>query len=741
MDTSAFLSHVALQLQADFDANKRVMSFSEYLSLFQEFPRQQTRNAARYVFDCLQHYGTSQVSTTNGSMTRWTLFDAPWDDGRDRVVGQEGVQMALVRAVENLVRQRRVNKLILLHGPNGSAKSSILGCLARGIEAYSRLDIGAMYRFNWVFPSLKVSRKLGFGGQPDGDPLDTFAYLDDEKIDAQISGELSDHPLLLLPVKFRHELIHTALEAAGSSVDDALVSQALLEGELSPRNQVVAEKLFASYKGDLNKLLRHVQVERFFVSRRFRRAAVTVEPQTHVDAGVRQLTGDRSLSSLPAVLQSATLYEAFGDLVDANRGILEFNDLFKRPPETYKYLLATSEKSTVTLPNQILHLDVLMVASSNETYLEAYKAQSPDWPSLKGRLDLVRVPYLLDYTTEQLIYDDQVSRESLSKAVAPHATYVAALWAVLTRLRKPQTDLYPKELRGTIASLTPMQKAELYATGRAPHGLALEKVRALRSLLPDLWTESRADGYEGKVGASPREIKTVILNAAQRTDYAVVTPMAILDEITDLCGQTTVHPFLQMEPEGSYLKPLKFVSDVRERWLDIAIDELTQAVGLVTRDQYDLLFQRYLRHVSHQQRGEKLENPITGQFESADEVFMAEMEAHFSIGDDAAGFRQTLLGRIGAASQNGPVRGDDYRDLFPDLFDKLEGSYYEAQRPTVRKTASDALTWLAGDDDQISEADRKRVRATLKHLEDEFGYCVESAKEMISLLLSERLSD
>ena len=217
--------------------------------------------------------------------------------------------------------------------------------------------------------------------------------------------------------------------------------------------------------------------------------------------------------------------------------------------------------------------------------------------------------------------------------------------------------------------------------------------------------------------------------------------MAILDEITELCGQTTVYPFLQLEPEGAYLKPLEFVSDVRERWLDIAIDELTQAVGLVTRDQYDLLFQRYLRHVSHQQRGEKLENPITGQFESADEAFMVEMEAHFSIGDDAAGFRQTLLGRIGAASQNGPVLGDDYRDLFPDLFDKLEGSYYEAQRPAVRKTASDALTSLAGDEGHLSEADIKRVRTTLKHLEDEFGYCVESAKEMISLLLSERLSD
>jgi len=382
-----------------------------------------------------------------------------------------------------------------------------------------------------------------------------------------------------------------------------------------------------------------------------------------------------------------------------------------------------------------------MVASSNESYLEAYKAQSPDWPSFKGRVELVRVPYLRDYRREQSIYDDQVKRESLPKRVAPHTTFVAALWAVLTRLRKPLIETYPKEMRGTVAALTPLQKADLYSTGRAPLGLPLEKARALRVLLPELWSEIRPDGYEGKVGASPREMKMVILNAAQRPEYPVVSPLAVLEEIRELCTQTTVHPFLQKDSEGAYLKPLEFIDQVRERWLDIALDELTQAIGLVTRDQYDALFQRYLQHVSHQQRGEKLENPVTGQFEDADEAFMADMEGHFDVDGDAAGFRRSLLGRIGAASQSGPIVREDYRGLFPDLFDTLEGSYYEAQKPTVRKTALDALTVLAGDTAKVSQTDIRRVRVMLDELERTFDYCDASAKELISILVSERLSD
>ena len=52
-----------------------------------------------------------------------------------------------------------------------------------------------------------------------------------------------------------------------------------------------------------------MQVERFFVSRRYRQAAVTVEPQLAVDARSRQLTMDRSLAALPPALQSLSLYE------------------------------------------------------------------------------------------------------------------------------------------------------------------------------------------------------------------------------------------------------------------------------------------------------------------------------------------------------------------------------------------------------------------------------------------------
>src|SRR5437868_6265134 len=70
------------------------------------------------------------------------------------------------RILCNFGREGRPNKLILLHGPNGSSKSTIALCLMRALEHYSTLDAGALYRFHWVFPSAKtIKSKIGFGGE------------------------------------------------------------------------------------------------------------------------------------------------------------------------------------------------------------------------------------------------------------------------------------------------------------------------------------------------------------------------------------------------------------------------------------------------------------------------------------------------------------------------------------------------------------------------------------------------
>ena len=69
---------------------------------------------------------------------------------------------------------------------------------------------------------------------------------------------------------------------------------------------------------------------------------------------------------------------------------------------------------------------------------------------------------------EQRIYDSQIASQ-VQKHVAPHATRMAAMFAVLTRMRRPTTDRYQKPLQELVTELTAIEKLDLYASGHAAH--------------------------------------------------------------------------------------------------------------------------------------------------------------------------------------------------------------------------------------------------------------------------------
>ncbi|MBM4364192.1 MAG: serine protein kinase PrkA, partial [Deltaproteobacteria bacterium] len=357
-DIAARLSEIGREVQAAFRADRRILSFAEYVELVARDPLRHTRDAARYVRDAFDHYGRETRRLPTGDSTRFRLFDlpflAPEAAERHRLVGQERVQEELHRALGNFVRDGRANRLLLLHGPNGSAKSTVAACIALALEHYSTLEEGALYRFHWVFPTRRSVRgSIGFSERTGAalPPGESYAHLPDEELDARLFVEVRDHPLHLLPTGARRALLDGFFAERGA---EGRASDWVLRGELSHKNRQILDALLASSDGSLDEVLRHVQVERYYVSKRYRTGAATVGPQLSVDAAERQLTADRNLGSLPPSLQSVTLFEAFGELVDASGGLLEFSDLLKRPLDAWKYLQLTVEAGEVPLRSQVL---------------------------------------------------------------------------------------------------------------------------------------------------------------------------------------------------------------------------------------------------------------------------------------------------------------------------------------------------------------------------------------------------
>jgi len=745
------IQRVAQGVERRFQASRRVLSFAEYLDLFATNPVRYARDASRYLRDVFDHYGSTRVTYPWGDSTRFNLFDLPWETHHKKaaapgaLIGQEQVQEEIYRALANFASEGRPSRLVLLHGPNGSAKSTIVGCLMRALENYSTLDDGALYRFNWIFPSSKTVRgALGFGqgGVAAAAPVTTYAHLAEDQIDAKLLVEVRDHPLFLFPVEERRALLEKMFKGAKEPPSDWI-----LRGQLSYKSQQVFEALLSTYDGSYTDLLRHVQVERYFISQRYRVGAVTIGPQMSVDAGERQITADRSLSALPASLQAITLYEAKGELIDAAGGLLEFSDLLKRPLDAFKYLQLSVETGEVALTQQNVQLNCVMMGSANELHLDAFR-EHPEFASFRGRIELVKMPYLRSYAQEQAIYDLHVVPQvtqigAVRRHVAPHATRVAALFAVLTRMRKPNPDRFARTLGSVVSQLTALEKLDLYAAGTVPERFDTDQQKTLHAHIKDVYTESDPYPiYEGRIGASPREMRVVLLDAAQSTKYTCLSPLAVLEEIEHLCERVNEFEWLQQEiVGGGYHDVKQFIEAIHGRLLDSWENEFHQASGLVEDNRYAELFDRYVQHVSVWTKRERIRNRVTGEYEEPDEKMMREVERLLESKGEADDARKQMISGIAAWALDHPNDRVEPSIVFPQYLKKLRDAIFAGSRPQVAERTRDIVRLTREDGSGLDMNQKKAAEETLERLITRFSYCKNCAADAASALLRRRFHD
>jgi predicted Ser/Thr protein kinase len=408
--------------------------------------------------------------------------------------------------------------------------------------------------------------------------------------------------------------------------------------------------------------------------------------------------------------------------------------------EAWKYLLVATEQAQASLEMVNLFLDALMLASSNELHLTAFK-EYPDWQSFKGRFELVTVPYLLRFSDELSIYQHQIPPALRDFHVAPHALEVAARFAVLTRLEPPRTEHYPEEVRPLAEGLVPMEKLELYDSGRVPERLSQKERRELRRITGDIYDEYAGDvEYEGRFGASVREIRTVLMNAAQDPRFDHLSPIAVLDELRALVREKSSYEFLRRESVRGYRDAGAFVDLVEAHYIELLDEEVRTAMGLVAADSHFQLFERYVKHISAWTKKEKLPDPVTGKLVEPDKDLMGQVEkVLLAEGEDKDDFRRSLISQIGAFRLENPDQEVDYQLLFGPYLRRLKDDYYSQRRKMVEHLERALLKVLDGDTKGIEPKDLQQVEVLRKNLSD-IGYNDSSVRQAIGFLLRRRSS-
>ena len=706
----------------EFKANQQILGLDEFLKILESKPETHLRGSAQYAADMLKHFGK------NGEAYR--IFDS-------RVIGLESVQHQVEQILSAFAKMGANNRLILLHGPNGSAKSTLVSAFMDGMSEYSKVPEGALYTFSWIFPIDRVTRgSLGFRGDQEkkSTQLSSYAYLGEDDIACIIPSELRDHPILLIPEHLRARYLKKY---------EFTIADRLRLG-LSHRDHLIFQALLNSYQGEYSEVIKHIRVERFYLSRVYRAGLISIEPQMHVDAQYQQLTLNRSLSQLPASLMGLNLFSVSGDLAEANRGMIDFNDLLKRPIDAYKYLLTACETSKVTVGQSILHLDTIFFGSSNELQLDAFK-EYPDFSSFKGRIELVKVPYLLKLSQETQVYEPMLKAIAGEKPTTPHTAWALAFWSVLTRLKKPHRERYPSEIHLVIDKLTPLDKLKLYDSGEMPDRLSNEERKHLKANLVKLREEYiNVPYYEGRNGASARELKSVLIDAAQSSDFKTLSPLSVVNELRKFVKRTSEYEFLRQDPVDGYHDHERFIEILLDEYAAKVDREVRECLGLYDTKQWIDFMKKYITHLSSSLKKEHIKNNVTGAYEEPDQQLLNEFESIVGAPVEAEPkfqFRQNLITQIGAwvldNPKDGPKEGVDYFKVFPELKMKIEKHFYESQKTLLQKMNT-ALKHFGTDYDEPNSEGSKLARETLTNMQKKFVYSEAGAKEVIGFLMSKK---
>jgi len=175
-----------------------VLAFEDYMNLFEKNPQKELRPSCIYLRDMFNYFGVNE----NGSFKLFTRehADAP------PVYDQVRVQKRIYQYLQNFMEEGYNNKFILLVGPNGSSKSSLVKKIMLSAEDYAATDEGSLFTFSWIFPIdqfVKGSLGLSGMGKVNDKNIQSYAFLEDKDISAIITSELKDHPLLIIPLKAR----------------------------------------------------------------------------------------------------------------------------------------------------------------------------------------------------------------------------------------------------------------------------------------------------------------------------------------------------------------------------------------------------------------------------------------------------------------------------------------------------------------------------------------------------------
>ncbi|HVC34249.1 MAG TPA: protein prkA [Chloroflexota bacterium] len=464
MDIQDLLASAETQTRLDRELAGEPISFAEYLNLVQKQPHSADLAHAR-LYRMIHEAGVTPHS--DHRTNHYTFFE-------NELFGLDDVFHHLVEeyfspAAKRLDIRKRI---LMLVGPVGGGKSTILTLIKRGLEQYVRTPGGASYAI-------------------DGCPM-------------------FEEPLHLIPDSQREEF----RKRLGLAI----------EGDLCP---LCRWRLEHEWEGRISA----VKVRRLLISEKERVGIGTFKPADPKSQDVAELTGHINLSLLVDTRfggeADPRVYRFDGELNVASRGVIEFIEMLKAEPRFLYELNTVAGEQRIKVPQfALVYVDLVVISHTNEYEFSRYFGD-PANEAMVDRIFVVKVPYNLKVSEEVRIYQKLIDQASLTVDdasdgvaglrkvhIAPRTLRVASTLAILSRLAPSSR-----------ANLTPIAKMKLYDGEQRVGEWEQKHLREIR--------EEGDAAKEGMFGFSPRFIINRLSSALVSGGKTCINPLDAMRSLRD----------------------------------------------------------------------------------------------------------------------------------------------------------------------------------------------------------------
>lgn len=673
-----FMEHKILsKYAASYDRNKfkslnREMNFAEYLEEVNAYPLL-GRNAFQYIRSMILEAGTEEIEVYRKTYKKYKFFNDP-------LIPIFGLTKTLNKIVDfidgaagGFGTQKRV---LLLHGPVGTSKSTICRRIKKGLEDYSRTDNGRWFTFRWK----DIPEDL-YNSQSEECPM-------------------HEDPLRLMPIDMRRTLFADLNEVIAEQFPGEYPLVA--EGGLCPFCDEIMTGLLAKYDGDWGKVVEnHVQVVRKVHDESRRVGIGTFQPKDEKNQDATELSGDINYRKIGDYGKDSDprAFNFDGEFQVANRGMIEFIEALKLEVAFLYDLLGASQEHSIK-PKKFaqVNIDEFIVGHTNLADFDKLR-NNPFMEALRDRTVKIDVPYLTEWADEIQVYMNDYGPGKIKQHLMPHTLEIAAFFAILTRMHDDKDR-----------ELDLRDKVKLY-DGHSLPNWSEDSVKELRDKYPE-------EGLKG--GLSARFIQDAISNCLARyKDY--VNIFHVFNELKEKIDESSS---FGVEDKKKYLERL----DLAEKELQEILKNEVQRALVADENVIVRIYSRYIDNVVAYVNDEKIINPITKKEQKPDEILMRSIEEKIDIHDNLTDdFRKMIVGFIGGRfTRNQEVRWNSN----PELKRALEAKLFEDTKDSIKISSLTAEAAACDPDMQ------DKIEAIKTRLIKQSGYNQQSATDVLDYVAS-----